>query len=140
MVRRITYECTKSGTHISQTTSDPTKRRNAQSSRILCQWKLNATCPKTAGVVKINSFNNQHNHPLTPRICEIAPRFRKITPKMMVDIEKYVVQGRMDSGSIYPLLRHDYPDHPIYKKDLYNAVYQIREKNNPGETDASEML
>jgi len=59
---------------------------------------------------------------------------------MINDIEKYVVQGRMDSGSVYLLLKHDYPDHPIYKKDLYNAVYQIRQKNNPGEGDASEML
>ena len=116
------------------------KRRNAQSSKILYQWKLNVTCPKTSGVVKINSFNNQHNHSLTPRICDIAPRFCKITPEMMVDIEKYIIQSKMDSGSIYPLLRHDYPDHPIYKKDLYNAIYKLREKNNPGKTDASEML
>ncbi|EXX53111.1 hypothetical protein RirG_246990 [Rhizophagus irregularis DAOM 197198w] len=59
---------------------------------------------------------------------------------MLEDIEKYVNQGRMDSGSIYPLLRHDYPDQPIYKKDLYNAVYQFHQKNNPGATDASQML
>ncbi|GET67432.1 hypothetical protein RIR_jg5684.t1 [Rhizophagus irregularis DAOM 181602=DAOM 197198] len=44
---------------------------------------------------------------------------------MLVDIEKYVIQGRMDSASIYPLLKHDYSDQPIYKKDLYNAVYQF---------------
>ncbi|CAB4476460.1 unnamed protein product [Rhizophagus irregularis] len=46
----------------------------------------------------------------------------------------------MDSASIYPLLKHDYPDQPIYKKDLYNAVYQFRQKNNPGDTDASQIL
>jgi len=54
-------------------------------------------------------------------------------PKMLADIEKYVNQGRIDSGSIYPLLRHDYPDQLINKKDL-------RQKNNPGDTDASQML
>ena len=59
-------------------------------------------------------------------IQEIAPRFRKLTKEMLADIEKYVIQGRMDSVFIYPLLRHDYPDQPIYKKDLYNAVYQFR--------------
>src|SRR5688572_18733109 len=88
------------------------------------------------GVVKINSFNNHHNYFLTPIIHEIALRFCKLTPKMLEDIEKYVNQGRMDSGSIYPLLRHDYPDQPIHKKDLYNAVYQFHQKNNPGATDA----
>ncbi|GBB94191.1 hypothetical protein RclHR1_23080002 [Rhizophagus clarus] len=61
-------------------------------------------------------------------------------PKMLADIEKYVIQGRMDSAFIYPLLKHDYPDQPIYKKDLYNAVYQFCQKNNPGDTDASQML
>ncbi|EXX66861.1 hypothetical protein RirG_119720 [Rhizophagus irregularis DAOM 197198w] len=73
-------------------------------------------------------------------IREIAPRFRKLTPKMLVDIKKYVIQGRIDSSSIYPLLKHDYPDQLIYKKDLYNAVYQFRQKNNPGDIDASQML
>ena len=46
---------------------------------------------------------------------------------MLADIEKYVIQGRMDSASIYSLLKHDYSDQPIYKKDLYNAVYQLVE-------------
>ena len=139
-MRRAAYECTKSGSHNPQITSDPTKRRNAYSSRVLCPWKLNVTCPKTSNIVKINSFNNHHNHSLTPVISELAPRFRKLTPEMLADIEKYVKQGRMDSGSIYPLLKHDYPDQPIYKKDLYNAVYQFRQKNNPGDADASQML
>ena len=59
---------------------------------------------------------------------------------MLVDIEKYVIQGRIDSGSIYPLLKHDYPDQPIHKRDLYNAVYQFRQKNDPEDTNASQML
>jgi hypothetical protein len=140
VVRRVAYECTKSGSHTSQVTSDPTKKRNVSSSRTSCPWKLNVTYPKSSGAIKINTFNNEHNHPLTPMIREMAPRFRKLTSKMLVDIEKYVIQGRMDSASIYPLLRHDYPNQPIHKKDLYNAVYQFRQKNNPGDMDASKML
>ncbi|CAB5310816.1 unnamed protein product [Rhizophagus irregularis] len=141
VVRKAAYECAKSGSHTSQVTSDLTKRRNANSSRTSCPWKLNVTYPKTSGVIKINSFNNEHNHLLTSMIREIAPRFRKLTPKMLVDIKKYVIQGRINSSSIYPLLKHDYPDQPIYnKKDLYNAVYQFHQKNNPGDMDASQML
>ena len=139
VMRRATYECAKSGTHNPQTTSDPTKQRNAYSHRTLCPWKLNVTRPKI-GVVKINSFNNEHNHPLIPMIQEIALQFRKLTKEMLADIEKYVIKGRMDSVSIYPLLKHDYPDQPIHKKDLYNAVYQFRQKHNPGDGDASQML
>ncbi|CAB4430669.1 unnamed protein product [Rhizophagus irregularis] len=112
VMRRATYECAKSGSHNPQTTSDPTKQRNAHSQRTLCPWKLNVTRPKT-GVVKVNSFNNKHNHPLIPMIQEIAPRFRKLTKEMLADIEKYVIKGRMDS---------------------------FRQKYNPGDEDAHQML
>ena len=120
--------------------SDPTKRRNATSQRTQCPWKLNVACPKSSNIVKINSFVDSHNHILTSNIQEMASRFRKLTPEMLSDIKKYVIQGRMDSGSIYPLLMHDYPNHTIFKKDLYNAVYQFRLQNNPGDSDASLML
>ena len=86
VIRRAAYGCTRSGSHTSQVTSDPTKRRNASSSRTLCPWKLNVTYPKTSGVIKINSFKNEHNHPLTSIVREIAPQFRKLTPEMLVDI------------------------------------------------------
>src|SRR4051794_3747122 len=140
VMRRATYECAKFGSHISQATSDPTKQRNTHSQRTLCPWRLNVACSKTSGIVRINSFSNVHNHSLTPMIQEIAPRFRKLTKEMLADIEKYVVQGRMDSMSIYPILKHDYPNQLIYKRDLYNAVYQFRQKHNPGDGDASQML
>src|SRR5204863_6476096 len=99
VMRRVTYECAKSGSHISHATSDPTKQRNAHSQRTNCPWKLNVTCPKTSSVVKINSFNNVHNHPLISMIQEIAPRFRKLIKEMLTDVEKYVVQGHIDSMS-----------------------------------------
>ncbi|CAB5356924.1 unnamed protein product [Rhizophagus irregularis] len=93
MIRRVAYECIKSGSNTSQVTSDPTKRRNASSSKTSCPWKLNVTYPKTSGVIKINSFNNEHNHSLTSIVHEIAPRFQKLMPEMLVDIEKYVIQA-----------------------------------------------
>ena len=46
----------------------------------------------------------------------------------------------MYSSSIYPLLRYDYPELLIHKQDLYNAVYKVRQNNNPGDVDASRML
>ena len=101
VTQRATYECTKSGSHISQATSDLTKQRNTHSQRILCPQKLNVTCLKISNVVKINSFNNVYNHALIVMIQEIAPRFQKLIKEMLADVEKYVVQGRMDSMSIY---------------------------------------
>ena len=40
IMRRAIYECTRSGSHVSQITSDPTKRRNTHSQRTQCSWKL----------------------------------------------------------------------------------------------------
>ena len=74
VIQRATYECTKSGSSYTlQVTSDPTNRRNASSLRTSCPWKLNVTYSKTSGIIRINSFNNEHNHPLTSMIHEIAP-------------------------------------------------------------------
>ncbi len=63
-----------------------------------------------------------------------------MTTEILSDIEKYIIQERIDSASIYPLLRHDYPNYNIFKKDLYNAIYQFQLKNNPGDIDASQMF
>ncbi|CAB4418150.1 unnamed protein product [Rhizophagus irregularis] len=112
VIRRITYECSRSGIH------------NSQSSNI----------------VRINLFDDNHNHGLTSNIQEIASRFQKLTSEMLCDIKKYVIQGRMDSGSIYPILKYNYPNQIIVKKDLYNAIYQFCLENNPGDSDVSQML
>jgi len=59
---------------------------------------------------------------------------------MLVDIEKYVIQGWMDSGSIFPLLRHDYPDQPICKRNLYNMICQFWQKNNLRDVNTFKMI
>lgn len=46
----------------------------------------------------------------------------------------------MDSGSIYPLLKHNYPNYLVVKKDLYNVVYLFHLKNNLGDSDVLKML
>ncbi|PKY54569.1 hypothetical protein RhiirA4_473456 [Rhizophagus irregularis] len=110
VIRRVTYKCTKSGSHISQAMSDLIKQCNTYSQQILCLWKLNVVCSKTSDIVRINSFNNIHNHLLILMIQEMAPRFQKLTKKMLADVKKYVIQGWMDSTSIYILLKHNYPN------------------------------
>ncbi|CAG8818935.1 7991_t:CDS:1, partial [Racocetra persica] len=58
----------------------------------------------------INSFDNKYNHPLTPTmINETSFQFRKLTPEMLANIKKYTIQGSLNSASIYPLIKYDYP-------------------------------
>ncbi|CAJ0861144.1 1310_t:CDS:1 [Entrophospora sp. SA101] len=140
IVTRLTYECTKSGKHNPQITTDPTKHHNVHSQKIECPWHINLSFPKSSNVIKINSFVNAHNHSLNTMIGEMVPQFQKLTSSMLKDIKKYVVKGRKDSASIYPLLINDYPQNTINKRDLYNAVYNIRQQNNPGDFDASQMI
>ena len=73
-------------------------------------------------------------------IGEMVPQFWKLISSMLKDIKKYVVKGRMDSASIYPLPINDYPQNTINKRDLYNAVYNIHQQNDPGDFDASQMI
>ncbi|CAB4398453.1 unnamed protein product [Rhizophagus irregularis] len=92
------------------------------------------TSEKEQGILRRVAYectkSSSHNPQITLDPIKHSPRFCKLTPKMLEDIEKYVNQGRMDSGSIYPLLRHDYSDQPIHKKDLYNVIYQFLIDNN----------
>ncbi|CAG8722522.1 15362_t:CDS:2, partial [Cetraspora pellucida] len=81
-----TYVYTKSSTHDPNVIFDSTKHRNAKSQRTKCSWKLCITYPKTIAQVKINSFENFHNHTLTPMINEIATQFRKLTSDILSDI------------------------------------------------------
>ncbi|CAB4418857.1 unnamed protein product [Rhizophagus irregularis] len=69
-----------------------------------------------------------HNPQITSDSTKRSLRFHKLIPKMLEDIEKYVNQGRMDFRSIFPLLRHDYPDQPIYKKTYTTQLDPISRK------------
>ncbi|RIB30775.1 hypothetical protein C2G38_2238049 [Gigaspora rosea] len=73
VMRRVTYECSRSGTHNPQVTSDPTKRRDASSQRTQCPWRLNVSCPKSTSIIRINSFVDTHNHEFTLNNYETAP-------------------------------------------------------------------
>jgi hypothetical protein len=45
---------------------------------------------------------------------------------MLNDVEFYVRHGTTSTTQIYPLLRAKFPDHPIFKKDLYNAIQKFK--------------
>ncbi|CAG8778112.1 18887_t:CDS:2, partial [Racocetra persica] len=126
--------------HNPQQTIDPTKHYKFSSQKIRCPWKLNVSYQKAANCVKINLFNNNHSHTCTSMINQIALQFHKLTPEMLANIKKYITQGRLDSASIYPLIKHNYPIHPLQKQDLYNTVYTIWKNNNPGDIDVFLMF
>lgn len=57
------------------------------------------------------------------------------------DIDFYVKNGLTSATSIFPLLKAKYPAHPIYKKDLYNAIQKYKTGNKDEfVNDASNLL
>ncbi len=46
----------------------------------------------------------------------------------------------MNSAFIYPLFKYDYLNHNIFKKDLYNTIYQFQLKNNSDNTNAFQIF
>ncbi|CAG8593129.1 23176_t:CDS:2, partial [Racocetra persica] len=49
---------------------------------------------------------NKHNHALILTIYETAPKFRKLIPEMLFNIEKYVIQGNSDVSQIFQIERN----------------------------------
>ncbi|CAG8813000.1 6770_t:CDS:2, partial [Gigaspora rosea] len=68
----------------------------------------------------------EHNHRMEPDVALYAPKYRKLTPEIMEEIEFYVTKGNMGSKQIFPLLTAKFHDYTIHKPDLYNAIQKFR--------------
>ncbi|GET01574.1 protein FAR1-related sequence 5-like [Rhizophagus clarus] len=140
IVRRRTYECTHGQTHKPQKNILEEDRRERDSEMIGCPWHINLSFPKFSNGVWINSVIGEHNHEMNPLISEIAPRFRKLTDKMLEKIKFWTIQGRMGLSTQYNLLVALFPDKVINKKDLSNAIQQFKKQAKPSKIDACQML
>ena len=58
-------------------------------------WHINIAFFKSANGVQINSIVGEYNHDMNPLITEIAPKFRKLTDKMLKNIKFWTIQRRM---------------------------------------------
>ena len=77
---------------------------------------------------------------MNPVIHEMTPKFRRFTEEMNNDIEFYVKNGLTSATSIFPLLKAKYPVHPIYKKDLYNAIHMFRCQKEPAKNNVCNII
>jgi hypothetical protein len=105
-----------------------------------CPWHINLAFPRSASGVRINSIVGEHNHNMNPLIAEIAPRFRKLTDKMLEKVKLWTIHGKMGISTQYNLLVALFPDKIINKKDLSNAIQQFKKQAKPSKNDACQML
>ena len=60
---------------------------------------------------------------------------------MINNIEFYVKHGVSSATQIFPLLCAKYPKHPIFKKDLYNAIQKVKvEQKEVVKNDVANLL
>ncbi|CAB4476851.1 unnamed protein product [Rhizophagus irregularis] len=127
IVHKRTYECTKAAQYQPRKDKDPEKHRQRSSGSIGCQWHLNVTCPKSTEVIKISTIVDEHNHPLNPNIMIHGVQFRQVSEEMKSDILEYLTAvPTMGAQTIYRLLTKKYPDIYIHRKNLYNAIQEVR--------------
>lgn len=140
ITRRRTYECSHARTHEIQKVILEENRRDRDSEMIGCLWHINLSFPKSGNGVRINSIVGVHNHDMNPCITEIAPKFRKLTDKMLEKIKFWTIEGRLGIPTQYNLLVALFPNKVINKKDLSNAIQQFKKQAKPIKNDACQML
>ncbi|CAB4393698.1 unnamed protein product [Rhizophagus irregularis] len=141
IVCKRTYECTKAAQYQPRKDKDPEKHRQRSSGSIGCQWHLNVTCPKSTEVIKISTIVDEHNHPLNPNIMIHGVQFRRFSEEMKSDILEYLTAvPTMGAQTIYRLLTKKYPDIYIHRKNLYNAIQEVRRCKRIEEKDDAENM
>ena len=140
ITRRKTYECSHAQIHEAQKAILAENRRDRDSEMIGCPWHINLAFPKSSNSVQINSIIGEHNHDMNPLITVIAPKFRKLTEKMLEKVKFWTIQGKMGITTQYNLLVALFSDKVINKKDLSNAIQQFKKQVKPSKNDACQML
>ncbi|PKY63019.1 hypothetical protein RhiirA4_490706, partial [Rhizophagus irregularis] len=139
IIRKRTYECTKASQYQPKKDKDPEKHRNRSSGSIGCQWHLNVTCPKSTNIIRITKVVDEHNHPLSSNIKIHGPQFRQFSKEMKSDILEYLsAVPTMGARTLYGLLSKKYPDIYIHRKNLYNAIQEVKRSARLQEKDDAQ--
>ncbi|CAG8775959.1 9858_t:CDS:2, partial [Cetraspora pellucida] len=91
---------------------------------------------------QLNSYakaKGEHNHQLQSDIGLYAPKYRKLSSKILEKIEFYVTKGKIGTKQMLSLLTSEFPDHIIHKRDLYNAIQKVRRPLNQCQEEAQEF-
>ncbi|CAB4433929.1 unnamed protein product [Rhizophagus irregularis] len=121
--------------------NDPEKHRNRSSGSIGCQWHLNVTCPKSTNIIRITKVVDEHNHPLSSNIKIHGPQFRQFSKEMKSDILEYLSAiSTMGARTLYGLLSKKYPDIYIHRKNLYNAIQEVKRSARLQEKDDAQNM
>ncbi|CAB4469226.1 unnamed protein product [Rhizophagus irregularis] len=108
-------------------------RRDRDSEMIGCSWHINLAFPRSSNGVQINSIISKHNYDMNPLflqqpyplVGEIAPKYQKLTDKMIEKVKFWMIQEKMGISTQYNLLVALFPDKVINKKDLRQIYHFV---------------
>ncbi len=78
----------------------------------------------------------EHNHPLIENIQNVVPKFRRLSPEMLEEVE-FLVNIGCGAGPIIRGLKKRFPDKIIHPKNVYNAICHFRNNPKITKTDAA---
>jgi hypothetical protein len=130
-----TFECKHSRDYQPKIKAGTEENRVRESVKTNCPWRVNLYLSKD--IVRITSLCNEHNHRLVENIRNIAPKFLRLSPDMLNEIE-YLVSIGCNAGSIICGLQKRFPDVTICPKNVYNAICTFQHSQKLVKTDAAE--
>jgi len=102
-------------------------QRNTHSKRSGCPWFINATCPKTTGIISITTLSLEHgDHPLDPLTSKFGLTHRTLTEPMLADIEFWTTKGNLNMRTQRQLLEAKYENVFFLSQDLSNAIQKVK--------------
>ena len=81
-------------------------------------------------------MHEEHNHSLIENIQNIVPKFRRLSPEMLEEIE-FLVNIGCGADSIIRGLKKHFPDVIVYPKNVYEAINLFRHNKHITKTDAA---
>jgi hypothetical protein len=125
--RRCRYKCEYQGNYQGKKNMIVETQRNTRSKRSGCPWFINATCPKSTGIISITTMSLEHgDHLLDPLANKFGITHRTLTEPMLADIEFWTTKGNLSMRTQRQLLEAKYENVFFLPQDLSNAIQKVK--------------
>ncbi|CAG8737114.1 4835_t:CDS:2, partial [Gigaspora rosea] len=102
--------------------------------------QVRASCPKTTGVLSINSLSLSHNdHPIIDETNRFAVKYHTFTDNMLNDIKFWTETGNITMRTQYQMLIKRYSNAFFLPQDISNAIQTFKRQNHV-ECEAAVLL
>lgn len=116
------------------------KRRNRQSRKIDCPFKVHIQLDKKARCYKLIVPTPEHNHPLGDTDLKYHPILRKRTEEHLKFMTEAYLLGTKKPLDLKKKVQERFPDLQIIDKDIYNDIRKIKMRTERDNQLKNELL